>query len=377
MTKPITLFVPEYYDEKVIAENRLILKKTKALLAEDNNASQFIASIENTKNYQCNIPEIGEYQPIASKRFSEDRKKNWELQTKVSNCKVFTYNWDDKEFHFRIYWIVISESYMLQLVGIFDPKFSAFYKQHFMLCGLDTEIDTTFNFSSENNLNHLFNIKPIEISIDELQERIDASKQKENKARFLEENLKISSPNFYSILIEELKEKEEVTIESFMCTDWNMYYNLYNPENFSDPDSNIEWENNSDVYTYYKKPFTNNSKVNVVCNEKVFSLDSFKNLVSNKNKVEQKLLSFFEHYTFGNGGAYANAIYYEYAKTEIERLHNTTYTNQEFLKQNLYLQDIIISKNTNELKLYFKCSWDTEHGIGIFLYENFEINIEE
>ena len=93
--------------------------------------------------------------------------------------------------------------------------------------------------------------------------------------------------------------------------------------------------------------------------------------------VEEKLLSFFEHYTFGNGGAYADAIHYKYARIEIERLHNTTYTNQEFLKRNLCLQDIIFTENTNELKLYFHCSWDTEHGMDVIVDENFDCKIGE
>ena len=153
MQKPITLYVPEYYDEKTITENRLILNKTKSLLAEDKNKSQFIASIEKTKDYKCTIPEISdEYRIIATKLFHKDREKNWELPTKVNDCKVYTYNWDDKDYHFRIYWIVISEDYLVQLFGLFEPIYSEFYKQHFMLKALDTEIDINFDFSSEKNI---------------------------------------------------------------------------------------------------------------------------------------------------------------------------------------------------------------------------------
>lgn len=377
MKKPITLYIPEYYNEKIIDNNRLIVNKTKALLAEDQNKSKFIASIQNTKEYICNIPEISnEYRERATKSFHKDREENWELQTKVSDCKVYTYNWDDKAYHFRIYWIVISEDYLVELVGIFEPKFSGFYKQHFMTYPLCSEIDTNFDFSSENNPNQLFECIPVEINIGELQERIDTIKQQEDKQKFLDENLKISNKNFYTTLATELKENEEASIDNFICTDWNMYYDLYNPENFSDPDSTIEWEDNSDVFEYYKKPYTDNSKITIVCNEEVCDLNALKNLVSNINIAEQKILSFFEHYTFGNGGAYADAVHYQWAKIEIERLQNTTYTNQEFLKRNLCLEDIIITENTNELKLYFKCSWDTEHGIDIFIDEDFECKLE-
>ena len=372
MKKPIKLHIPEYYDEKIIDKNRLILRKTKALLAEDSNAAQYIVSIENTKDYRCNIPEIGKYQAKATKNFHEDRENNWELPIKINDCKVYTYYWDDDKFHFRIYWIVISENYMLQIVGIFEPKFSAFYKSHFMAYFQVAEIDTDFDFSSENNPNQLFDFKQAKIFVEELQEIIDTEKQKTEKAKFLEENLKISNSNFYTILEAELKEKETASIENFICADWNMYYDLYNPENFSDPDSTIEWEDNSDVYDYYETPYTDNSKIIIECTEKVCDLGALKNLVTNKDIAEQKLLSFFEHYTFGNGGANANATHYQWAKIEIERLHNTTYTNQEFLKRNLCLRYIFFTNNSKELRLHFYCSWDTEHGIEVIINNKFE-----
>ena len=377
MKKPIILNIFNYYDSQTIDKNRLILIKNKSLVKEDSNNAKVIASIENPTNYQCAIPEIGvKFSKIATNCFLKDRKENWELQTKVSGCKVYTYNWDDKDFYFRIYWIVISEEWMLQLVGVFEPKYAAFYKKYFLINALDTEIDTTFDFSSENNPMQLFECKKVEANIEELQELINFEKQKAEKEIFLEENLKIVNPNFYNILEAELKEKEEAKIDSFMCTDWNMYYDLHNPENFSDPDSTIEWEDNSDVFEYYEKPFTDNTKVNIACYENTISLDALKNLVQNKDKAEQNLLSFFEQYTFGNGGAYADAIHYQWAKIEIERLHHTTFTIKEFLKRNLCLTDIIFTENPNELKLYFKCSWDTEHGLAISLENNEIVSIE-
>ena len=377
MKQPIKLYIPHYYDVQKTEGHRLLLSKTKPLLKEDANTARYIASIERVENYQCNITEIGEeYQKIATNCFHRDREKNWELQTKVSGCKVYTYNWDANDFHFRIYWIMISEKQMLQLVGICEPKHSGFYKKHFMLKGLDTEIYTAFDFLSENNPSQLFECIPVEIDIEELQEQIDTERQKENKAKFLEENLTLENPNFYSILEAELKEKEEASIDSFMCTDWNMYYDLFNPENFSDPDSTIEWEDNADVFEYYEQPYTDNTKVTIVDNDCYYNEQLLKNLVNNTKIAEQNLLSFFEYYTFGNGGAYADAQHYKWAKIEIERLHNTTYTNQEFLKRNLCLQDIIFTKNPEELKLYFKCSWDTEHGIDVIINEKMACKIE-
>lgn len=92
-----------------------------------------IASIEKVENYQCTIPEIEEeYRAIATYIFQRDREKEWELPFKISDCKVYDYNWDDQQYHFRILWIIISEKFMLQLFGLFEPQYTTFYKKHFM-----------------------------------------------------------------------------------------------------------------------------------------------------------------------------------------------------------------------------------------------------
>lgn len=384
--KPITLHIPNYFNSQTIDKNRLILSKTKSLVRGDSNNAKFIASLESPKNYQCAIPEIGEENSkIATNRFHKDRIENWELQTKVSGCKVYTFQWNDENLHFRIYWIVLSEEWMVQLVGIFELKYAAFYMKDFLNKGLDTEIDTTFDFSSEQNPLQLFECRQVkEVTSEnqpevELQELIEFEKKKIEKEIFLEKNLKLSNPNFYTVLETVLQEKKEVSIDNFICTNWNMYYDLHNPENFSNPDSTIELEDNSSVFEYYEKPFTDNTKVTITsyeCYEDAINLDALKNLINNIDKVEQNLLSFFEHYTFGNGGAYAAAIHFEWAKIEIERLHNTTFTPQEFLKRNLCLININLTENHNQLGFYFKCGWDIEHGIEVIIDEKFECKIK-
>ena len=57
------------------------------------------------------------------------------------------------------------------------------------------------------------------------------------------------------------------------------------------------------------------------------------------------------------------------------RGRNVTYTNQEFLKRNLCLNEIILLDNTDKLQLNYKCSWDTEHGIEINFDKNYECKI--
>ena len=372
MTKPITLSIPIYYDKTVFRKNAVKFIKSTPLLKGDTNEALYIASIENLEGYTCNAKEIPEeYLAIATRCFKRDIEENWALHDKINGCKVYTYNWDAKTCHFRLYWIVISKKHVLQLVGIFQPENSQFYKHNFMYRALETTIATDHNYNSDTKPENLFEVLKVPFEINDLKEILLEQKKKDEKIQFLKENLKITKPQFYKILKAELKEKEEVSIDAFMCLDWNMYYDLHNPENFSNPDSSERWEDNSDVFEYYKKPFTDNSKVVISSYSDDFSVSLLKKLIQNKEIVELNVLQFFEKYTFGNGGAYAEAIHYKYAKIEIERLHNTNYTNQEFLKRNLCLNTIAICKKANEIRLHFACSWDTEHGIEIIINKNY------
>ncbi len=240
-----------------------------------------------------------------------------------------------------------------------------------------TQIDTSFDYTTMQNPDTLFEINTVPDAVESLQALVTSEKIKEAKARFLERQLKVGNPNFYAVLEEELKERKLATVEAFMCRDWNCYYDLYNPENFSNPDSSIAWEDNSDAYEYYEQPLTNNTKVAISVLDNNPNLKGLRKLIKRKERAEQHLLDFFEHYTFGNGGAYASGIHFEWAKIEIERLHKTTYTKQEFLKRNLRLASIALMANTNSLELDFDCSWDTEHGIKIVLNEKLECSTED
>lgn len=377
MSKPIILHIPDYYDSQIVEGNRLLWSKTTPLLKAESSQAQIIASIETVESYQCRVSELSEeYRAIATKCFHRDHEKGWELPSLVSDCKVFAYNWEGQDYHFSIYWIVISEECMLQIVGLFEPQFSSFYKRNFTICAQTAEIDTSFNFRFKNLPSELFESKQMAISKDELQEIIDFEKWKEEKAKLTEVNLNVSKPDFYDTLEHKLSEAQEVLVDAFMCVDWNVYYDLHNPENFSDPDSTEEWEDNSDVYQYFEEPM-DNSKLTITSEGSSVSLKALENLISNHEVAEQKLLVFFEHYTFGNGGAYADAIHYQYAKIEIGRLHQTTFTNQEFLKRNLSLSYIRILEDDAGLELHFHCGWDAEHGISVVLDENFKCRIAE
>lgn len=159
-------------------------------------------------------------------------------------------------------------------------------------------------------------------------------------------------------------EKTEIKLDAFMCLDWDLYYDLGNPENFSNPDSTIEWEDNSIVYDYFEKPYTDNTTVKVSSAQD--SSEILKDLEGNKDTIEKGILDLLQDYTFGGNWAYAAAKHFEWAKTEIERRHNTTYSYHEFLKRNLCLLYIDVIDNEKWIVDFdFTCSWDCEHGIKV------------
>lgn len=179
--------------------------------------------------------------------------------------------------------------------------------------------------------------------------------------------LNVESPDFFTLLEDVLLEREEIDIKNFICKDWTVYYNLYNPENFEDPDNAPEWYDVSNVYDYYEKPYTDPSKVTLYAKAKSIDFSRLKDLIENAAHWEQKILDFLVNYTFENGGAYAAGIHYEYAKRTIEYLHQTNYTKVTFLKHNLCLDFIELSEEKDNLVLHFDCSWDEEHGVDIRL----------
>lgn len=183
-------------------------------------------------------------------------------------------------------------------------------------------------------------------------------------------------PDFFTLLEQALKEYEEVEVSSFICKDWTVHYNLYNPENFEDPDNPPEWYAVEDVYDYYEKPYTNPNKSLMFWEGKIIDLSAFKNLVKQAKPIEQEILDRLVDYTFGNAGAYAAGVHYDYAKKTIEQRHQKAYTKASFLKHNLCLDTIQLMEEESILSLHFDCSWDEEHGLDIKLEAGKIISIE-
>ena len=185
-----------------------------------------------------------------------------------------------------------------------------------------------------------------------------------------------NQPDFFVSATKQLEEYEEVEIGSFICKDWLVYYNLYNPENFEDPDNPPEWYTSADIYDYYETPYTNPDKVLLFCNEKTVDLSALRNLIEHGEQREQEILSRLVKYTFGNDSAYAAGVHYDYAKKTIEQLHQKTYTKEAFLKRNLCLDTIELVADQSVLLLHFDCSWDEEHGLLIRLEDGEIVEIE-
>lgn len=192
----------------------------------------------------------------------------------------------------------------------------------------------------------------------------------------MHEILNVKLPNFFLLLEEKLLQKEEISIENFICKDWTVHYNLYNPENFEDPENPPKWYNVSEVYDYYEKPYTDPTRLLLYTNTKSIDYSILKDLVKNAAQWEQKMLHFLVNYTFGNKGAYAEGQYYDYAKKTIANRHQTNYTNETFLKHNLCLDSIELMEEKEGLILHFDCSWDEEHGLDILLRDGEVLKIE-
>jgi hypothetical protein len=165
-------------------------------------------------------------------------------------------------------------------------------------------------------------------------------------------------------------EEIELEVDNFICKDWNVYYNLYNPENFYDPENHPEWYNPSDVYQFYEKPFVTAEKITIYSADKIQNLQVLIDLIENAAEIENKLLNAIVNFTFGNGNPYLDPKHYEYAKRTMELLHKVEFTNEEFIKRNLRIDTIQFGDNDDELLLHFKCSWDEEHGLIICLKNN-------
>ncbi len=181
------------------------------------------------------------------------------------------------------------------------------------------------------------------------------------------EILKSEDPQFYAKLLSTVLEDydNEAQIEKFMCKSWEIHYDLFNPENFEDPEDQ-EWSQyNPDHFEELKVPHPEAATLNVYGHErqKHYDFTTLQDLIKNPASFEERILNFFVHHTFGDGGAYAEGKHFRYAQTTIEDYYKTSFTQKEFMLRLLRLETIILPSAEDGLKLEFMCAWDMEHGV--------------
>ncbi len=363
MEPPVSLSIPDYFNVNNSTHSEVALLKTISLTAGDDNKARLYASVEARKNYQYKVQAIEEkYREIATSLLQRDIANEWELPVTISGCKLYSYHWDDAKVHFRMYWIIISEDWLLQITGVFDPAHSRYYKTHFMTFIQQVNIDTGADFTTLfRNKAPIFSLQFIPVETAPLAElMVETSRQKE-VADYLKESLNITHPDFLKVLQQQLAQQEEATITNFICTSWNLLFNLGNPENFEDPDDAPEWYDPGHVLTYYETPYTKPAQI-LILSPKGYNSTMLNSFIKNIAETEERILIFAEQYTFGDGGAYAAGKHFRFAKKAAENLLNKTFTNKEFLTKNLCLRSIELTDDADKIIFDFHCSWDEEHG---------------
>lgn len=156
-------------------------------------------------------------------------------------------------------------------------------------------------------------------------------------------------------------------IENFLGIDWSLSYELYNPENFEDPDNAPQWYDPKDCYTFSETPTRSPHMIEISGANTPENIFLLKEILENHKTIESTLLSYLVNYTFHDGGAYAAWKYFYFAKKTIEKSENIVFENEEdFMKHCLYIEHISLTGNGSDWKLWVCCAWDTEHGMELY-----------
>ncbi len=156
-----------------------------------------------------------------------------------------------------------------------------------------------------------------------------------------------------------------VPVKNFICKNWNCYFDLHNPENFDNPEGVKEWHNNSKCYDYYEKPYWDPLILNIWSDVEDEDFSALQNVIENAAAYEEKILNFFINYIFGDGGAYAAGVHFDYALKTIQCDQKQQWTREEFLMRCLCVNAVSILPDPHALLVRFQCAWDIEHGVGV------------
>lgn len=155
--------------------------------------------------------------------------------------------------------------------------------------------------------------------------------------------------------------------------DWICRYDLYNPENFLDPDHLPEWYSGDQTehWEYYDKRDPNEAvNINFFLDEeewlgeKIEILPQIQFLLENKEKLSGDFYDLVFNYVYENH-SWANSKHFDYALKCINKAERTCKNREVFIKNMFGLSEILFSPS--KVEFIFKCSFDTEHGLSVTL----------
>lgn len=182
----------------------------------------------------------------------------------------------------------------------------------------------------------------------------------------MNDKLDPKDPTFISALPALLSSSPNgVSVKNFLGLTWNVFYDLYNPENFEDPENSPEWYDSSEFYEVFENGFRDPSSVRVFGTASEATLSVLRELIHNASSFEGEIVDYFIQYTFGGGGAYAASQHFEFARRTLELFHKQSMTQKDFIERTICLNSIVLEEGSEVVELRFHCGWDFEHGVSI------------
>ncbi|GAA6142500.1 hypothetical protein [Hydrogenophaga sp. 5NK40-0174] len=314
-----------------------------------------------------------EYAQRARRLFERDRDSGDAMAATVGGRRVFTHAWDDKAFSFRYFWVELPEERWLQVLCVFDPAHAAFFKRHVMMAFFNTTLDATAlvaKAQSGASAAGLFATEPLSTDAKWINDALQCAEdfRAEQKAP---KSLNVADECFAELAAKALNEQGEALVDGVFCQDWATHY-TYGAHNFSNPDSDIEWQDNDGLLHVHEPPWSTSEVVEVTAgdgNAQAVDVSWLPHLAALSDSVERHLIQVLDQFVFGEGAGYADSACFEWVKLEAERLAGQPMTREAFLKRNVAVGDIQLLPGAPagdaSIRVWLRCSWDEEHGMAV------------
>lgn len=309
----------------------------------------------------------------ALRLFQRDRASADAMAATLGGCRVFTHAWDDEALSFRYFWVELPEAQWLQVLCVFEPAYAAFFKRQIMMAFFDTALDAHALVASAKtpaSAAAMFALEPAAMDAG-LIKAAWLSAEAFHAARQASAPLDVGDEAFAERALKALKEKGEVLIGGMCCRDWATHY-TYGAHNFSNPDSEIKWEDNDGLLRVHEPPWSTSEVVEVTAlhgDAEVVDVTWLPHLTEYADAIERNLLKVLEQFVFGEGAGYAEPVCFEWVKLEAERQLGQPMTREAFFKRNVAVGDIQLlpgaPKADNSIRMWLRCSWDEEHGMAV------------